>query len=93
MSRNKSFLTRMITAANLDVDLVPGLPILELAGHDRLLIEKYLSVLEYQKDEICVKMEYGTLCITGINLQIERMVSDQLIILGAIRCIQIIRKE
>lgn len=93
MSRNKHLLTRMIEAVSLDADLMPGLPILELAGPNRILIERHSSVLEYRNERICVKMEYGILCITGNGMQIKKMASDQLIILGEIRNIQIIKKE
>ena len=89
MSRKKRTLAKMISAADLDADLEPGLPILELAGAERILIEKHRSVITYTSDEICVKMPYGLLLIMGEVLRIEKMTDAQLIIEGVITCIRI----
>lgn len=89
MSRRKHVLSKMIQAADLDADLEPGLPILELAGDKRILIEKHLSVVAYSGEAICVKMRYGLVYISGCNLLIEKMSGEQLVVQGNIDCIRI----
>lgn len=89
MGRKKRVLAKMITMADLDADLEPGIPILELAGAERILIEKHTSMVTYTSNEICVKMQYGLLHIMGNCLLLERMTDEQLIIRGEITCIRI----
>ena len=89
MSRKKRILSKMISSADLDADLEPGLPILELAGSERILIEKHISVIAYTNVDIYIKMSYGLILIAGNGLLIEKMTDDQLIISGKIACIRI----
>ncbi len=69
-----------------------GLPIVELAGDRRVLIENHFGVVAYGTERICVKVKYGVLCICGLEMELEKMTKDQLVISGEIGSVTIQRK-
>ena len=76
------------------MDKMPGhramLPIAELVGQNRLLIENHLGVLSYSTKEIQIKVNYGCLIISGLNLQLMEMSRVKLVICGRINGLQIL---
>lgn len=73
-------------------DALPGVPIVELAGDRRVLIENHWGVTEYGTDRICVKVKYGILCVCGREMELAKMTKDQLVITGSIGSLTIHRK-
>ena len=71
---------------------LPGVPIVELAGDRRVLIENHRGVMEYGTERICVKVKCGILCICGQNMELARMTKEQLVIAGIIRSVTIQRR-
>ncbi len=71
-------------AVNANLEAFPGLPVVEIAGDCRILIENHLCICEYSYEKIVVKMKYGFLNIIGRNLRISRMSAQQLVITGSI---------
>lgn len=84
MKQRKNLLERVITAAELEAQLQPKLPIVELAGDKRVLIENHYSVIQYSRQEICVKVSYGCVRILGAGLELTRMSREQLVVTGSI---------
>jgi len=73
-------------------DMLPKVPLVELAGQGRVLIENHLGVLAYSLEEIQIKVAYGKLSITGKELTLMQMNSDQLVIKGSIDTLQLFRR-
>lgn len=71
---------------------LPGQPLVELAGDRRVLIEHHGGVVQYCREQICVRVCYGTVCISGCGLEINRMSGQQLVVSGRIDQITITRK-
>lgn len=71
---------------------MPGLPIAELAGDSRVLIEHHMGIVEYEPGQIGVRMAYGRLCIRGSRLEMVCMTREQLVISGCIDSISILRR-
>ncbi|MBR4017434.1 MAG: YabP/YqfC family sporulation protein [Oscillospiraceae bacterium] len=65
-------------------EICKPLPIIEIAGSNRVLIENHMGILGYSMDEIQIKVSYGSICVTGSNLQLLEISQDQLIIKGQI---------
>jgi sporulation protein YqfC len=74
-------------------DAFPGMPVLEMAGDQRVLIENHMGVIEYGKERICVKVKYGVLAITGDDMELAKMTKHQLVVMGRINAVTICRKE
>lgn len=71
---------------------MPGLPIVELAGDSRVLIERHRGIVEYGTEQIAVRVRYGILTITGRELHMLCMTKEQLVISGCIDSISIERR-
>lgn len=71
-------------------NVLPVLPIVELAGQRRLLIENHQGVLSYAPNEIKIKVSYGCIIITGASLQLMEMSRVKLAICGRIDCLQLL---
>ena len=63
---------------------ITSLPLLEIAGDQRLLIERHKGVLGYDKEKICIKLSFGMVLVHGCNLEITHMSRVQLVITGKI---------
>ena len=91
MKRSRKLISNMLDAVGIDADLQPGLPVLELAGDKRILIENHRSVVHYTNDRILVCMEFGQVCVAGCGLKLARLGKEQLVITGRIDCISLFR--
>ena len=90
MVRGSEWLQHLADRTDLESEVIPGLPILELAGDRRVLIERHAGVIEYGPERIRVRVTYGTVSINGCSLELVRMSRQQLVITGRIEtvCIQ-----
>lgn len=71
---------------------LPGVPIAELAGDNRVLIENHEGVVEYGDQRIRIKVTFGLLCICGNALTLRSMSKHQLVVCGDIERIEILRE-
>lgn len=70
-------------------NVISLLPVLELVGQRRLLIENHQGVLSYAPDEIKIKVSYGCITVVGNELQLMEMSRVKLAICGRIDGLQI----
>ncbi len=87
-----NWLQRLADRADLLGESLPGVPLLEIAGDCRVLIEEHKGVTEYSKEQICIKVSYGLVCICGCGLELIKMSREQLAISGRIDCVKLQRK-
>lgn len=90
--QRKRLLERVTAAADLASESMPGLPVLELAGENRVLIENHQGVTGYSDVMICVKVQYGCLEINGNRLSLAYMSKEKLIIMGKINEIKLLHR-
>ena len=91
MERNKLLIERLSDAADLPDAPIPGLPLIELVGDTRVLMENHCGVTEYGKERICVKVKFGQVCISGQDLNLAKMTRSQLVICGKIQSVEVYR--
>lgn len=91
--KQRGWMEKIADTADLQGEVIPGQPVVEIFGQRRVLIEHHKGVTEYSKDKIQVKMGYGYLCVCGSGLELARMRSDQLIITGRIDSVSMIRRR
>lgn len=70
---------------------LPGVPLVELAGDGRVLIENHHGVTELTKQMVCVRVKYGSVIICGNALEISFMSKQLMIIKGQIDMIRVER--
>ena len=91
MKKTGSLWNKLVLAADLPDEPIPGLPLVEIVDNRRVLIENHKGVNEYGRTMIRVKVKYGSICVCGQNLELARMNKGQLIISGMIEGVQLCR--
>lgn len=91
MGSKRNFIDRIATAVDLQDEPIPGMPLVEIAGERRVLIENHRGVLEYGTERIRVKVKFGHVCVCGSGLELARMNRGQLVISGVVNEVQLIR--
>ena len=74
-------------------ELYSDIPKVTILGFDRMLIENYKTILEYQDFFIRIKMKTGLININGFELLMNEMTKDDLIITGNIESIDFEKYE
>ena len=92
MKDGKSLWDRLLDRTDLQTEPLPRLPLAELAGDRRLLVENHRGVTEYGPERIRIRVAFGTLCIGGCGLVLAHLSREQLVITGRIQEIRIIRE-
>lgn len=85
-------LRRRIPAEVLD-EPMPTLPLVEIAGNTRVLVENHMGITQYGCDSIRIKVKYGAICVEGSNLELTQMTRGQLVICGCIEAVRLYRGE
>lgn len=91
MKQHRNILQRLTESADLHAEPIPKVPLVELAGDQRVLIENHGGVCEYGTERIRVKLSYGQICVCGADMELARMNQDQLVISGRIDSVSLIR--
>lgn len=87
-----SILDRIAEGADLAGEPIPGLPVVEIGGECRVLIENHFGVTQYSRERICVRVKYGQVAVCGCGLELIRMTKEQLVISGRIDGVTLIRR-
>lgn len=61
-----------------------NIPKITITGFEKMLIENYKAILEYQEFYIRLSTEIGILNINGFKLDLKEMTTDDLLITGKI---------
>ena len=92
MKESKPILQSLTERIDLAGEPLPGQPVVEIAGDNRVLIENYFGVLEYSPLRIGIRVKYGTVTVCGCALELRRMTKEQLIIAGRIESVALQRR-
>ena len=92
MKERKNLVQQLAAAADLHDEAVPGLPLIEIVGDKRVLIEQHCGVTEYGCQQITVKVKNGTALVLGNGLQLALMTKEKLVICGQIEGIRLTRR-
>ncbi len=88
----KNMLSRLTVAADLTEEPIPGLPVVELSGDRRVLIEHHQGVTEYGRCRIGVRVRFGQVVVMGAGLELTKMTAGTLVISGCIESIRLERR-
>lgn len=88
-----SLMQKLTDGADLYDEMPPGLPVVEIAGEHRVLIEQHKGMVEFSRERICVKVSYGIVCVSGAALKLSHMSQQRLVISGQIDCVKIMRRR
>ena len=82
MEKRKPMLSLIAEAVDAPQELLPGMPLIEITGSQRVLIENHCGVTEYERDLIRVKLSFGEVILHGSAMKITRMMKNKLVIPG-----------
>ena len=68
----------------IPVELATNNPKITVVGFERVLIENYRGILEYQEYFVRLNTYVGIININGFNLKLEEMTTDDLLVTGKI---------
>ena len=71
---------------------LPGGPLVELSGDDRVLIENHKCVNSYSPEEISVRVSFGCIRLCGRALVLACVGKDQLVVHGKVDSITVERR-
>lgn len=74
-------------------EISSDIPKVTILGFNKMLIENYKCILEYQDFFIRIKMSSGLININGFNLRMNEMTKDDLIITGLIEGVDFEKNE
>ena len=92
MAQKGYWVQRIAEAADLHGEVLPGMPLVELAGENRVLIECHGGVTEYSPQRICVRVKFGTVSVCGCSLELAVMTKEKLVISGRIDAVHLNRR-
>lgn len=91
MKYRERVLDHLALHADLPGEVLPGLPLVEVVGDSRVLVENHNGVTSYGCNEIRITVRFGHLCVCGNTLKLARMTRNQLVITGRIDSISLQR--
>jgi sporulation protein YqfC len=77
----------------IPTEIISTIPKLTSLGFEKLMIENYKNILEYEEHFIRVSTSIGIINIDGINMKMEEMTKDDIIIEGSIESINFEKNE
>ena len=82
--RNRAKQTRLDRLLEVPEEVSSQNSKITIQDFSKMLIENYKSILEYQDIYIRIKMYSGIVNITGTNLKLEDMTTDDIVVNGDI---------
>ena len=81
----------LMEQSGLQTQPIPGHSIVEILGDSRVLVERHSGVTSFSEVAVCIKTSYGNVHVSGNALKITCVSKEQLVIVGCIESVSIIR--
>lgn len=91
--KDKRSILEYLSIQSEDVEAIPLLPIIEIAGNQRVLIENHLGVVQFSTEKIGIGVKYGEVLVCGCNLALRHMSKSKLVITGQIQQLCLLRRN
>ena len=89
MKVNKSIQNKTLSHSEIPIDVLLGIPIINIIGDQELEIENHKGIIVYTDTLIKIKTKIGQLKIVGNRLQINNYSNDDIKISGSIHSVNI----
>ena len=93
MKKPMEIIDRILCGSETAPVSLPRIPIVEIAGHQRVLIENHKGVCSYSPVEVLVRTNQGYISVSGECLNLAVMNVEQLVINGEIHQVVLRGKE
>jgi sporulation protein YqfC len=85
--KKKNIPSKVSRLLEIPQEVSTSLPKVTVVGFEKILIENYKSILEYQEFYIRISTFIGILNINGYELNLKEMTTDDLLVTGKIESI------
>lgn len=85
--KNKKRISRLDRILDMPQEVVSNEPKITIAGFEKVWIENYKNILEYEDIYIKINTYIGAINVTGFGLKLVHMTEDDLMIIGKIDAI------
>lgn len=92
MKRDHRFSQWLSEGMDFPLESLSGRSVIEIAEDSRVLIENHQGVIQYSSCCIGVKVYFGSVMISGCDLELTKMTREQLVISGRIESVAISRR-
>ncbi|MBR6504726.1 MAG: YabP/YqfC family sporulation protein [Clostridia bacterium] len=89
MKNKKQRLSRINEILEFPNEIGTNEPKITMAGFNKLLIENYKGILEYEEFFIKINTHIGIININGFNLELNNLTDDDILVTGKIDSIDI----
>ena len=93
LKRRVDIIQQAVLGMELPGEPILGIPLVELYGNTRVLIENHCGVIGYSACEITVRTSTCAYCICGNQLEIISMTKHRLVIKGTIESLAITNRR
>lgn len=91
VASKKSLWRNLLDQGGLEEEMLPGQSVVELLGDNRVLIENHRRIMEYEREQMCIRVSFGSVRILGCNLQLRHVTGRKLLITGNVERIELHR--
>lgn len=78
-------LQKKLTHRSTDInENILKLPLVEIVGCNRVLIENHMGVCDYGTQQIIIRVPKGSICVCGKQLELSQMTKEVLVVTGLI---------
>lgn len=89
MRQVNHFFDKVALAVDANSEALPGIPLIEIAGCHRFLLENHHGIIAYSDKEIRAKVSYGYVCVCGSGLELAKMTKEKFVITGIITSVSL----
>ena len=89
-SVEKNIFRRLAMGTEFTDTPMPTLPLVEIAGACRVLIENHQGVIGYEPSCIQIRTKIGNICVEGEHLELACMTKGKLVIMGQIHSVSLL---
>ncbi|MCE5284673.1 MAG: sporulation protein YqfC [Pelosinus sp.] len=82
--RKKGKLQKLAGILDIPEDIVMDLPRITMLGNMQILIENHKGIIEYTSSIVRIKINKGTLLISGQNLTLGNLQMEQILVEGTV---------
>lgn len=87
MKRENSFFQPITGMKRYAEEQICNVPLMEIYGHRRVLVENHQGIESYDSNRILVKVKGGCIQICGEALELSRMSKEKVVVTGRINSI------
>lgn len=90
MKKNIDIKTNLSEALELPLEITLDLPRITLIGNKEAIIFNHKGIIEYTSGSIRINSKIGIIKVTGVDLEIKNILSEEILIAGNIENVEII---